>query len=173
MSKVYAWILPLFIAVVLASCQHPKPPEVALKPGTPALDQLYQEGREAYLAGRYDEAAEKFARVVQADPENMRALINWGVALSRDGKPEQAIPKFQQALAHDPDSPNSAEAYLNWGAALARLGKHQEAIEKFERALALKAKLLTPALQRYLQRYRPPQQETEIGSPPASPLPPR
>jgi Flp pilus assembly protein TadD len=168
MSKTYTSILLLCAVLALVSCQKssPSPPDVALQPGTPTLEQVYQEGRMDYKAGRFDEAAEKFARVVGADPEHVRALINWGVALSRGGKPEQAIPKFQQALALDPVNP---EAYYNWGVALERLGRDPEAVEKYEQALALKAELLTSALQGYLQRHRPQSQDNEIELPPTPP----
>jgi tetratricopeptide (TPR) repeat protein len=173
MSKAYKCILPLFGVLVLVSCQSHKPPKMALEPGTPAFEQVYQEGRTAYEAGRFDEAAEKFARVVRADPEHFKALVNWGVALSRGGKPSQAILKFQQALAQDPDNLNNAEAYHNWGVALERLGNHQEAVKKFDQAVTLKAELLTPALQRYLLRHRPQQQEIQIESLPPPPPPPQ
>jgi tetratricopeptide (TPR) repeat protein len=123
---------------------------------------VYQEGRADYEAEKYAEAAEKFAQVVQAEPQHINALINWGSALSRSGQPEKAIPKFQQALLQDP---TKAEAYYNWGVALERLGKHQEAAEKYEAALALRADLLTPALQRYLERQRPQEQDSSVKSP--------
>jgi tetratricopeptide (TPR) repeat protein len=125
------------------------------------LEQTYQEGRAAYEAGKFDEAAEKFARVVSADPLHLNALINWGSALSQSGKPLQAIPKYQQALMQDP---NKAEAYYNWGVALERLRRHQEAVAKYEQALALRADLLTPTLSRYLENQRPLLQDnTQVG----------
>jgi Flp pilus assembly protein TadD len=168
MSQIVRCILLLGVIFVLVSCQ-PQPPAETLKVDTPALEQLYQEGRMAYEADKFDEAAEKFALVVSTDPTHWRALINWGVALSRGGEPALAIPKFQQALALDP---NNAEAYYNWGVALERLGEHDQAVEQYEQALALKVELSTPALQRYLRRHQRLQQETEIGvpfSPPSTP----
>jgi tetratricopeptide (TPR) repeat protein len=147
---------------------------MALEPGVPAIEKEYQEGRAAYEMGKYNEAVKKFARVFQADPQHFNALVNWGAALSRDGKPSEAIAKFRQALALDPNNPNRAEAFYNWGTALERLGKHQEAVEKFEQAIALKETLSKrPALQRYLQRHQPQRQETQIGSPPTQGPAPR
>ncbi|MGQ4809997.1 hypothetical protein NKDENANG_03440 [Candidatus Entotheonellaceae bacterium PAL068K] len=157
----------MILGMALVSCQSPKQAKVALDPSDAvAIERTYQEGRTAYEVGRYDEAADKFALVVQADTMHTKALINWGVSLSSGGQPLQAIPYFQQAVTH---GPNSAEAYYNWGVALERLGKHQEAIEKYEQALALKAELQTPALQRYLQRHRVLRPDVQIGtSPPRS-----
>ena len=137
-----------------------------LKPGSPKLEQLYQEGRADYQNRRYDEAAKKFARVVEADPTHLNALINWGATLSRDGKVAEAIPKYQQVLTRDP---NNAEAYYNWGVALQRLRQHKEALEKYRRAVALKPDLLTPELQSYFDRLPPGAPDRAIGVTPAPP----
>jgi tetratricopeptide (TPR) repeat protein len=161
MRMTYRRILFLCTVLGLVSCSSNKPQGAALASLPLTLEQTYQEGRAAYEAGKFDEAAEKFAWVVSADPQNLNALINWGSALSQGGKPVQAIPKYQQALTQDPDK---AEAYYNWGVALERLGKHQEAVTKYEQALALRADLMTPPLRRYLEHQRPLlQDDTRVG----------
>jgi tetratricopeptide (TPR) repeat protein len=149
--------------LMLVACSRQKPPEVAATPppGPLATEMLYQEGRAAFEAEKYDVAAEKFARVVQVDPEHLNALINWGSALSRSGKPALAIPRFQLALLKDP---TKAEAYYNWGVALERQGKHAEAVEKYENALSLRADLSTPTLQQYMERHRPQERESRVKS---------
>jgi tetratricopeptide (TPR) repeat protein len=76
-----------------------------------------------------------------------KALINWGVALSSSNKPEDALPKFQQALSREP---NNAAALYNLGGAYQRLGQHAEAIEQYDRTVGLNQALFTPALQRYM-----------------------
>ena len=161
-------LLLLSALVLLTSCQKSTDPraEAALEPGSPALEQLYQEGRAAYQASRFDEAAMAFERVVEVDPQHLNALINWGVALSSGSSPEAALPKFQQALSREP---NNASALYNLGVAYQRLGQHAEAIEQYDRAVALNQALLTPALQRYLQRQRPKLQDAEINIPPPPP----
>ena len=162
-------MLLLSTLVLLTSCQKSTAPtsETALEPGPPALEQLYQEGRAAYQASHFDEAAKIFERVVEVDPQHLNALINWGAALSSGNQPEAALPKYQQALSRDP---NNAAALYNLGVAYQRLGQHAEAIEQYDRAVALNQAMLTPALQRYLQRQRPKLQETQINVP--SPPPP-
>ena len=162
-------MLLLGTLVLLTSCQKSTTPnsETALEPGSSALEKLYQEGRAAYKADHFAEAAEVFERVVEADPQHLNALINWGVALSSSNKPEAALPKFQQALSREP---NNAAALYNLGVAYQRLGQHAEAIEQYDRAVVLNEAFLTPALQRYLQRQRPKLQDTEINVP--SPPPP-
>jgi len=142
------------ILVLLASCSSQQSARTPQAPPTEALEQVYQAGRAAFKERRYDEAAAHFARVVQANPEHLKARLNWAAALSYSNKPTEAIVQCQNVLARDP---TSAEAYYQWGAVLARLGQHQEALEKIDQALALKpmAELLQqdPILQRSLQAY--------------------
>jgi tetratricopeptide (TPR) repeat protein len=157
-------VLFMPVALIVTACQSAPQATGAPAAGTPTLEQLYQEGRAAYEAGDFATAAERFAEVANADPEHVKALINWGAALASSGQPLEAISKYQQALARDP---NNAAAYYNWGVALERLRKHAEAIEKYERAVALQSDLLTPTLQSYLKRRRPLLQDTQIGTPPA------
>ena len=105
MWRIWPGMLFVIAGLTLISCQSQKQAEVALEPSdTAMMEGVYQEGRAAYEAGRYNEAAEKFARIVQVDPTHVKALINWGVSLSRSGQPLQAIPNFQQALGHDPNN---------------------------------------------------------------------
>ena len=152
------------LAALLAACapkdEQPAPLNAE---DTEQLEQVYQQGRAAYLAERYDEAAGHFARVANADPEHLKARINWGASLSRGGRPLEALDHFQQVLEQEPDN---AAAFYNWGATLARLGKHEEALGKFDRARELGGLELPPALQRafdgYLSRHR--REETEYES---------
>jgi tetratricopeptide (TPR) repeat protein len=164
MKTMFGLVLLFSIPLVLTSCQTPpQPSTAAVAPEPVAIEQLYQEGRAAYEAGDFTAAAEKFARVADADATNLNALINWGAALARGGQALEAISKYQLALARDP---NNAAAYYNWGVALERLRKHAEAVEKYERAIALQSDLLTPTLQAYLERQRSRKQDTQISTPP-------
>ena len=145
------WVALVVLALLLAACgpqvEQPLPLDAE---DAEQLEQVYQEGRAAFLDGRYEDAAGHFARVANADPEHLRARINWGASLSRGGRPLQALGHFQQALEQEPD--NTAALY-NWGAALARLGRHEEALDKFDRARDLDVSDLPPGLQRALDGY--------------------
>ena len=159
------WAALLALVALLAACASRDEQPVLLDPeDAEQLEQVYQEGRAAYLAERYDEAAGHFARVANADPQHLKARINWGASLSRGGRPLEALGHFQQVLALEPDN---VAALYNWGAALARLGKHEEALDKFERTLGLEGvdNLLPSDLQRtlndYLRRQRPVEPENE------------
>ena len=156
MGRGATWGMLLVLVALLSACapkvEQPVPLDAE---DTEQLEQVYQEGRAAYLAGRYEEAAGHFARVANADPEHLKARVNWGASLSRGGRPLAALGHFQQVLAQAPDN---AAALYNWGAALARLGRHEEALDKFDRARALGGLDLPPSLRRafdgYLSRHR-------------------
>lgn len=160
MVAIFRLVALLIILAASGSCQSTKSgSEIALQPGSPELEQLYQEGRAAYLSEDYQAAAAAFARVVEIDPTHIKALINWGVSLSRGGNPKEAIAKFEQALARDP---NNAWAMYNLGVALERLGEHEAAITRYKQAVALDSTLLTPEMKRYLQRKEPKGQDSAI-----------
>src|SRR5262245_13807529 len=84
-------------SVVVLSQTPPQPPP--LSPQLQALEQTYQAGRIAFKERRYDDAAAQFSRVVAADPEDLKARLNWAAALSAGGKPADAIVQCQNVLA--------------------------------------------------------------------------
>ena len=81
------WVLLLALAALLTACgakdEQPVPLDAE---DVEQVEQVYQQGRAAYLAERYEDAAEHFARVATADPEHVKARINWGASLSRGGR---------------------------------------------------------------------------------------
>jgi len=66
--------------------------------------------------------------------EAASGLVNDGVALARQGRTEEAIALFRQALRVDP---RSANAHIDLGVALAAQGKAQESIAEYRQALAI------------------------------------
>jgi tetratricopeptide (TPR) repeat protein len=169
MAPIWQGIWCVCTLLLLVSCSK-QPAQAPLAPNTQVFEQVYQQGRVAFKERRYDDAAAQFARVVAADPEYLKARLNWAAALSYGNKAAEAIVQCQNVLARDPAN---AEAYYQWGAVLVRAGKDQEALEKFEQALALKPmpELLQddPALQlplqAYLKRQRRQILDTEVARP--------
>ena len=72
-----------------------------------------------------------------------------GAALAQEGKAEEAIGCFNQALALDPDS---AEAHFNLGVILARQNRTEEAAQHFSQVLRLRPDL--EAARRWMERLR-------------------
>ena len=57
-------------------------------------------------------------------PRLVHAQNNWGIALARQGKWEEALPHYEEALRLNP---GYTEAHLNLAQVLQRLGRHAEA----------------------------------------------
>jgi tetratricopeptide (TPR) repeat protein len=72
--------------------------------------------------------------VVAKRPNNARGHNNLGGALATQGKPEEAIAQYSEALRI---SPAYAEAHYNLGVALATQGKLDEAIAQYSEALRI------------------------------------
>ena len=163
-----SWCMCMLL--LLVSCSSKQSAQALHAPNTQAIEQLYQDGRVAFKERRYDEAAAHFARVVAADPEHLKARLNWAATLSYSNKVSEAIVQCQNVLARDPAN---AEAYYEWGAVLRRAERHQEALEKFDQALALKPMtellqddpVLQQSLQAYLKRQRRQGSDAEVARP--------
>ena len=65
---------------------------------------------------------------------NSWAYLVWGLVLADQKKPDEAIKKYELAVA---SRPNFSAAYGYWGKALSELGKYDEAIEKFRKTIEL------------------------------------
>jgi protein O-GlcNAc transferase len=102
------------------------------------IDQLLNLAEEHHQAGHLAEAKEIYRTVLAAQPNNIRAINNFGVALTAEGNWEQAIECFGCAVTAQPDS---AEGHVNLGGALAAIGRRREAAAHFNRAVALQPNL--------------------------------
>jgi Flp pilus assembly protein TadD len=85
--------------------------------------------------GREEEAFAHFERLVALGyDDDAELMLQVGRALFREGYAEAALPYFEHAVAHDPES---AEAVASVGYALHRLGKDPQALTAMRRALTL------------------------------------
>ena len=102
----------------------------------------FQEGYEAQMNGRAEEALEHYRRsiAIHATAE-AHTFLGW--ALSHQGNHESAIAECKEAIAIDPDFGNP---YNDIGAYLIELGRPEEAIGWLERA---------KTAQRYEPRHYP------------------
>jgi tetratricopeptide (TPR) repeat protein len=82
----------------------------------------------------FEEAALKYKAALSLDPNSVLAHKNLGIALSAQGKLDQAIACWQKALQIDP---NNAPAHNNLGIALSEQGKLDEAIACHQKALQI------------------------------------
>ncbi len=115
---------------------------VGLAPPDPRIDALaglrvgervaLLEGRRAFAAGSFEEAADLFLEAVVADPASVRARVNLGAALSAVGDPRGAAAQLEEALRLEPDN---LTARFNLASLLMGQGEAEEASGHFERFL--------------------------------------
>lgn len=86
--------------------------------------------REGDATGSLD----SYAEALRLRPQNAEALVNYGVALTRVGRLEEAVQQYRAAVRLRPDMP---KAYMNLGNALSDLGRNDEAIGFYRQALIL------------------------------------
>ena len=90
----------------------------------------FQQGYEAQMAGRLDEAIEQYRRSIELHPTaEAHTFLGW--TYSFQGRHADAIAECRTAIAVDPDFGNP---YTDIGAYLIELGRHAEAISWLERA---------------------------------------
>ncbi|MBN1676522.1 MAG: tetratricopeptide repeat protein [Kiritimatiellae bacterium] len=75
-----------------------------------------------------------FRDCLQTHPESVKALVNVGDALLREGRLAEAMPAFSRALALDPDD---ADAHFNCANALLKAGSIELAAFHYSQAVAL------------------------------------
>ncbi|GGX70483.1 sulfotransferase [Tateyamaria omphalii] len=100
---------------------------------------LHLKGLNLLHQGEKDMGMELLELVADNDSGNVLALLDHGSFLARDGKIDEAIPKFRSATEM---APNLALAHANLGAALVVKEQYDEAIGTLSRAAALDGDML-------------------------------
>lgn len=88
-----------------------------------------------HRAGRLDDAAAIYRKILQAVPDQADALQLLGAVEGQRGHHEQALELLSRAVD---SAPGNAAAHNNLGNALAQLQRHSQALACFERSLQLK-----------------------------------
>jgi len=91
----------------------------------------------AQLVGRVVPLLERTEKVAEVLPQDPKAQLNYGKALHEAGRIEEAIRKYEFAIAHDP---SLAEAEFCLGLAWRDLGELDQALEHYERSFRLDPK---------------------------------
>jgi len=92
--------------------------------------------------GRNGEACTFLDEALAVFPNDLSALMSYGMALRGAGRPEEAVAVFDRALAIQP---KMAEGHYNRGVALGDLYRFELAVESYERALAVQPEMI-PAM---------------------------
>jgi Flp pilus assembly protein TadD len=81
------------------------------------VDEKFRQTTEAMRQARLDEAAEGFSTVITASPTLAEAYFNLGLVREEQGRNEEAIARFEKALALKPRVPtrrSSSKPGTNW-----------------------------------------------------------
>lgn len=114
---------------------------VGVKPADPLIDSLPDlrtgervyllRGQSAFRFGRYEEAAELFRQVLEANPESIPGWIDLGSALGQAGQVDGAVAAFERAVEL---APGNETALFNLGVLLLRRGEYDRAIDLLSQA---------------------------------------
>jgi tetratricopeptide (TPR) repeat protein len=121
------------------------PPQAAAK----LADLLAVRGAELHQAGRPDEAAARFGRLAELEPQDVDARNRLAAALIHADRAEQAVAQLEAAIRIDS---RHAPSRANLGVALIHLGRFDEAERELRVALELDPN--HPQARRNLERLR-------------------
>lgn len=91
-----------------------------------------------HQAGKVTEAAAIYTKILRAHPAQLECLHYLGVAHIQGGRPAEALPLLERALAQ---RANDTSLQSNHGLALSGLGRHADALRSLDKALALNPRM--------------------------------
>lgn len=103
-------------------------------PKTPSAEELYQQAKDLFDAEKWTEAIALYDRVLQLDPENLKALDSKAAALNSLKQYDEALEALEKTTKVDPDN---NKAWTSKAAVLYNLERYQESIEAANKALEL------------------------------------
>ena len=94
----------------------------------------YMLGLSALKSGELETAEQAFERTLELDPLHVKSWLNSSRVLLDSERPEEALPRIDEALAIDP---GSNDAYRLRGRAFYKLERVEEALEAYRHAIRL------------------------------------
>ncbi|MCU0585955.1 MAG: tetratricopeptide repeat protein, partial [Desulfobacterales bacterium] len=113
----------------------------------------YALGQALIELGRFSEAENQYNEIQRLSPREAGGYLGMGLAYSRQGKHEEAIRQFQEAIDRDDDL---FEAYAQSGYSYADLGDMESAQNLVKTLERLDQKELADTLSRYMYKVDPP-----------------
>lgn len=100
---------------------------------------VIRKGNQLYKEGDYDKSITEYERAVKLDPQNAFANFNFGNALFRKEKWEDAQKNFETVIESSKDEAVRQKAFYNKGVSLSKQKKLEESIEAYKGALRMNA----------------------------------
>ena len=127
-------LIALLLVLALAACGDTAPTAEPVD-----VAKQFEEANALARAGEFDKAIAAYKLVLGADPENVSALTNLGVAYYSTGNLEESISSYLEAL--EVSSEDDADIRSNLAAAYVQTGKFENALEQYQKAVELKPEL--------------------------------
>jgi len=110
--------------------------EIKLKKllSVPDKDEDMAAGSELFKAGKYDEAADRFRKVIERYPAQYEGYFNLGLTLLKKGEVDPAIAALEKAAEVNPQS---VESFFALGEGYFAKGESEKALHSFAKAIAI------------------------------------
>jgi len=126
-------VIPLAPLALLLLAVQAEPSSPARADGAAELRALFAEAVRLQQARDLDGAAEAYGRFITAQPRNVEALSNLGAVRTAQGRYEEAIARYREALGL---GPARTAVRLNLALALEKAGRPADAAAELERVVA-------------------------------------
>ena len=99
---------------------------------------LVHGGNDEYAEGKYTDAEVQYRKALEKEAELVQGHFNLGNALHKQGKHEEAVRQYEQAIGRAVDTGTKANGYYNIGNSFLSQQQYQEAIRAYVEGLKLK-----------------------------------
>lgn len=109
--------------------------------GTKSAKAMHKKGLQCMEERKYDMAVSYLKQAVEKNQDQAEYFIDYGIALSKTGKTEEALVQFQKAVLDKNNKivrENNKRAYRGMGIAYFEAADYEKAVSSFESALKLK-----------------------------------
>ena len=101
---------------------------------------VIRKGNQLYKQGEFDKSLSEYEKAVKMEPSNAVANFNFGNALFRKDKWEDAQKNFENVITNSKEDGIRERAYYNKGVSLTKQKKLEESIEAYKSALRIDPK---------------------------------
>jgi tetratricopeptide (TPR) repeat protein len=112
-------------------------PVAVQRGGAQSVRSLVHSGNDEYATGKYTDAEVNYRKALEKEAELVQGHFNLGNTLHKQGKQEEAVSQYEQAISRAVDAETKANGYYNIGNSFLSQQKFQEAIQAYVEGLKL------------------------------------
>jgi len=106
--------------------------------GAQSVRALVHGGNNEYAEGKYTDAEVDYRKALEKEAELVQGHFNLGNALHKQGKQEEAVRQYEQAIARAVDAETKANGHYNIGNSYLSQQQYEQAIQSYVEGLKLK-----------------------------------